>query len=178
MRTELEKRYFEWLCSVIRQKNRLNYKKLLKYLYDRSFNYILSMDGNRAEDGIDLRYSGFGYFSGTEQYEIARYLDRRDCSVLEMMVALAIRAENIVGDFELGDRKSLWFWSMIDSLGLGGMDDEHYDETRVIFSIDNLINRDYREDGKGGLFTVKDPPHNMRSVEIWMQMCWYLSENA
>ena len=178
MRTELEKRYFDWLCSVISHKNRINYKKLLMYLYKRSFNYILPMDGNRAEDGIDLRYSGFGYFTGTEQYEIARYLDRRDCSVLEMMVALAIRAENIVGDSELGDRKALWFWSMIDSLGLSGMDDEHYDETKVIFAIDCLINRDYKYDGKGGLFTVKEPFHDMRSVEIWNQMCWFLSENA
>lgn len=178
MRTELEKRYFDWLCSVIKHKNRHNYKKLLTYLFERSFNYILPMDGNRAEDGIDMRYSGFGYFSGTEQYEIARYLDRRDCSVLEMMVALAVRAENIVGDSELGDRKYLWFWSMIDSLGLTGMDDDHYDEAKVIFTIDCFINRDYKPNGKGGLFTVNDPPHDMRGVEIWNQMCWFLSENA
>lgn len=178
MRTELERRYFDWLCSVIEDEDRLNYRKLLTYLYERSFVYILPMDGNRSEDGIDLRYSGFGYFSGTEQYEIARYLDRRDCSMLEMMVALAVRAENIVGDSELGDRKSLWFWSMVDSLGLSGMNDDQYDEIKVIFAIDCLINRDYKANGKGGLFTVNDPPHDMRGVEIWKQMCWFLNENA
>ena len=178
MQSELEKRYFNWLCNVIGDKSHRNYGKLLKYLFNRSFFYILPMDGNRSEDGIDLRYSGFGYFSGTEQYEIARYLDRRDCSVLEMMVALAIRAENIVGDSEVGDRKALWFWSMIESLGLSGMDDDHYDETKVIFSIDCFLNRDYKPNGKGGLFTVKEPSHDMRGVEIWNQMCWYLSENA
>lgn len=178
MRTELEKRYFTWLCDVISKKDRLNYKKLLEYLYERSFFYILPMDGNRLEDGIDLRYSGFGYFSGTEQYEIARYLDRRDCSVLEMMVALTIRMENIVGDSELGDRKGLWFWSMVESLGLNEMDDDNYDETKVVYRIDCFLNRDYKPDGKGGLFTVKEPFHDMRGVEIWSQMCWYLSENA
>lgn len=178
MRSELEKRYFNWLCNVIADKSHCNYGKLLTYLYERSFFYILPMDGNRSEDGIDLRYSGFGYFSGTEQYEIARYLDRRDCSVLEMMVALAIRAENIVGDSTVGDRKALWFWSMIESLGLSGMDDDHYDEMKVVYRIDCFLNRDYKPDGEGGLFTVKEPSHDMRDVEIWNQMCWYLSENA
>ena len=46
MRTELERRYFDWLCSVIEDEDRLNYRKLLTYLYERSFVYILPMDGN------------------------------------------------------------------------------------------------------------------------------------
>ena len=107
------------------------------------------------------------------------YLDRRDCSMLEMMVALAIKAENIVGDSSVGDRTPLWFWSMIQSLGLlWTAEDENYDETKVIFIIDCFINHDYAENGKGGLFTVEDPPHDMRNVEIWNQMCWFLNERA
>lgn len=178
---DLEKRYFEWLVSKTdtADPNPRNYTKLLKYLYDRSFLvYILPMDLNRSEDGIDLRYSGFGYECCIDQHEIERYLDRRGCSMLEMMVSLAIKAENIVGDSEFGDRTALWFWSMIKSLGLIRYDDEHYDERAVEFAIDCFLNHDYKPNGKGGLFTVKSPSHDMRGVEIWNQMCWFLSENA
>ena len=179
---DLEKRYFDWLVETVSVHGShlgKSYKKLLTYLYERSFNYyILPMDGNRSEDGIDLRYSGFGWSQNVPQYEIESYLHRRDCSMLEMMVALAIRAENIVGDTEFGDRTGMWFWSMVKSLGLMGMYDECYDEGIVIFTIDRFINHEYRPNGEGGLFTVKDAPHDMRDVEIWNQMCWFLSENA
>lgn len=180
----LEQRYFDWMIEKISFKDPLivdskKYMKLLKYLNSRSFNYyILPMDGNRSEDGVDLRYI-FGYEQKIDQHEIEMYLDRRDCSMLEMMVALAIKAENIVGDSSVGDRTPLWFWSMIQSLGLlWTAEDENYDETKVIFIIDSFINHDYAEDGKGGLFTVEDPPHDMRNVEIWNQMCWFLNERA
>ena len=177
---DLEKRYFDWLVHKANgTSDRMVHWKLLTYLYNRSFKvYILPMDQNRSEDGIDLRYSGFGYECHVDQHEIERYLDRRDCSMLEMMVSLAIKAENIVGDSELGDRTSLWFWWMVESLGLLGYDDMHYDEAAVEFAIDCFLNHDYKPNGKGGLFTVKNPPHDMRNAEIWNQMCWFLSENA
>lgn len=183
MKSELEKKYFDWLVKKISINdifvNEKNYTKLLTYLYNRSFNnYILPMDGNRYEDGIDLRYSGFGYECNVDQHEIERYLDHRECSMLEMMVALAIKAENIVGDSELGDRTGVWFWHMIANLNLIWMTDDHYNEEKVVFAIDCFINHDYKPDGEGGLFWVKDPPHDMRDVEIWKQMCWFLNEYA
>lgn len=175
----LEKRYFDWLISKVNSfVNETRYSKLLNHLYNRSFNvYILPMDQNRSEDGINLRYSGFGYECHIDQHEIERYLDRRDCSMLEMMVSLSIKAENIVGDSEIGDRTGLWFWSMLESLGLTIYDDMHYEMEAVEFAIDCFLNHDYKPNGKGGLFTVKDPPHDMRNTEIWNQMCWFLSEN-
>lgn len=185
MQSELEKRYFDWLVSKISGSGKYyrydnlaaDHQKLLTYLYERSFNYyILPMDGNRSEDGIELRYSGFGDEMNIDQHEIERYLDRRDCSILEMMVSLAIRAESIVGDDTIGDRTGLWFWCMVGSLGLLGMNDENYDEVQVTIVIDNFINHNYEPNGRGGLFTVQNPSHDMRDTEIWNQMCWFLSE--
>lgn len=182
---DLEKRYFDWMVRKITFKGKVitidpkDYTKLLTYLYNRSFEYyILPMDGNRSEDGIDLRYT-FGYEEGIDQHEIERYLDHRDCSMLEMMVALAIKAENIVGDSALGDRTGLWFWGMIHSLGLLWVaEDCNYDEMDAIMAVDHFLDHDYASDGRGGLFTVKDPPRDMRDTEIWNQMCWYLNEYA
>ena len=178
---DLKERYFDWMVKKVSLANTHmtgNYSKLLTHLNNRSFDlYILPIDQNRAEDGIDLRYT-FGYEEKVDQHEIEYYLDRRDCSMLEMMVSLAIKAENIVGDSKLGDRTGFWFWKMIGSLGLLQYNDPNYDETAVEFAIDCFLNHDYRQDGKGGLFTVEDPPHDMRDVEIWNQMCWFLNEYA
>lgn len=176
---DLENRYFEWLKNKVKFPNSERYSKLFNHLHKRIFTYnIISMDGNRSEDGIDLRYRGFGYEENVDQHEIERYLDRKDCSVLEMMVALAVRAENIVGNSVCGDRTGVWFLCMIVSLGLKGMNDEHYEKEKVDIAIDCFLNRDYKPNGKGGLFTVENPPYDMREVEIWNQMCWFLSENA
>lgn len=176
---DLETRYFNWLVSKVQFPRYSKYLKLFSHLHKRIFSYNkIPMDGNRSEDGIDLRYRGFGYEENIDQHEIERYLDRRDCSMLEMMVALAIRAENIVGNSVCGDRTGLWFLYMIVSLGVKEMDDDHYDKETVDFAIDNFLEHNYEPNGKGGLFTVENPPHDMRDVEIWSQMCWFLNENA
>lgn len=175
-RNELNNEYFEWMYRLATKKPR--YRKLLRRLHETEFIYILPVDGNRAEDGTDLRYR-FGYEQGYEGARIASYLDDKPCSVLEMMVALSIRCEeHIMGDPDVGDRTSFWFECMIDSLGLSDMDDRSFNKHRVDEIIDIFMNRKYESDGKGGLFTVEHPRRDMRSVEIWYQMCWFLSEYA
>ena len=87
---ELNNEYFEWMCQLVcneRYSRRLSYQKLLRHLHNIDFQYMLPMDGNRAEDGIDLRYR-FGYEKEYEGLMIASYLDNRPCSVLEMLIAL------------------------------------------------------------------------------------------
>jgi hypothetical protein len=93
-----------------------------------------------------------------------------------MMIALSIRIEeDIMDDDEYGNRIGQWFWEMIVSLGLGSMTDEHYDEVYITDVIDCFLNRRYEPNGKGGLFTIRDTKDDLRDVEIWYQMCWYLN---
>jgi hypothetical protein len=93
-----------------------------------------------------------------------------------MLVALALRCEeNIMDDPDMGNRTGQWFWIMISNLGLGAMRDSRFNERRAEVVIDRLLSRDYEPDGEGGLFTVKGCKHDMRTVEIWHQMCWYLN---
>jgi hypothetical protein len=132
------------------------------------------MDANRYEDGIDLRYR-FGYSENIDGTLIADYLDDRPCSVLEMLIALAIRLEeHIMNDPAIGDRTGQWFWNMVANLGLGGMDDAKFDRGYVENIIQRFLNRDYERNGKGGLFTVEHCKEDLRNVEIWYQACWYL----
>lgn len=175
----LNNEYFEWMCELVRDTRytrRLSYKKLLKYLHDRDFEFIIEMDSNRAEDGTDLRYR-FAYDYKRSGPSTIGYLDDGPCSVLEMMVALAIRCEeHIMDDPEMGNRTGHWFWIMIENLGLRSMSDNNFDERYVEKVIDRFLNREYNENGEGGLFTVRNCGLDLRTVEIWYQMCWYLDE--
>ena len=176
----LNNEYFDWMYNIVCNDDypstKITYRKLLSYLYDREFTYIIDMDGNRAEDGVYLRYR-FGYDRGYDDAFISSYLDDKPCSVLEMMVALVIRCENnIMTNPETGDKTGLWFWNMITNLGLGSMSDYGFDEQYVDMVVDRFLRREYAPDGRGGLFTVKKRGQDLRSVEILYQMYWYLDE--
>lgn len=158
--------YFDWLSDIvcgIKFSPDISYKKLLMHLHNTEFKYSIPKDDNRADDGINLRYR----FSG--------HLWPGPCSVLEMMIALILRFENdLTDDPKIGDRTREWFWKMIKSLGLNEMTDDRYDRKYVDFVMDRFINRDYEPNGEGGLFTIKNCEYDLRNVEIWYQLCWYL----
>ncbi len=106
---------------------------------------------------------------------ISKYLDCRPCSVLEMMIALAIRLEeHIMDDPEVGNRTGQWFWNMIVNLGLGSMNDSRFNKLYVQNIIHKFLEREYQPNGKGGLFTIEDCRYDLREIEIWYQACWYL----
>ena len=179
MAKRIRHKYFDWICELIENHDEygedLSYTKLLQHLDSIEFTYILEMDGNRFTDGEDLRYR-FGYEMHYQRELIEDNLDGRPCSVLEMMVALAVRCEEIMDSPDEDNRTGQWFWEMIDSLGLGGMTDLNFDAEYVDRVISKFLNRKYKSNGSGGLFTVKKPAYDMRNVEIWSQMMWYLDE--
>ena len=174
---DLKQDYFEWMCKRVSVKRRKpSYHLLLDELNNTEFEFYIDMDSNRYDDGVDLRFR-YGYECEIPFDVIAMQLDNEPCSVLEMMVALAIDCEeHIMFDPEIGDRTSYWFWNMIDSLGLKGMDDEHYNARKVRNIISRFLRRDYDPSGAGGLFTLKRPRKDMRKAEIWYQLNWYLDE--
>ena len=73
-----------------------------------------------------------------------------------------------------GDRTGQWFWNMVASLGLGSMEDSKFDRTEAEKIVSNFLSRNYEPNGKGGLFTIRDCEEDLRNVEIWNQLCWYL----
>lgn len=171
--------YFDWMCDLVCGERRARkdiYNKLLTRLHETTFNYIIPMDVNRLEDGINLRYR-FGREKNYDQAMIGAYLDNMPCSILEMMVALAVRCEeDIMCDPDLGDRTDIWFWDMVRSLGLIDMNNVNYYSFHVDEVLERFIRRGYKRNGQGGLFTVTDTQKDMRSIEIWYQMCMYLDE--
>lgn len=176
---ELREEYFKWLCNFVFDERHvargLSYSKMFSYLFDTPFTYIMPMDGNRAADGIDLRYR-FGRENDIPDAVIASYLDYCDCSVLEMMVALALRMETqIMDNPDVGNRVGQWFWDMIVSLDIN-MPDSRFDYERADAVIERFLNREYKTNGEGGLFTIKNTEKDMRNTDIWYQMCYYINE--
>lgn len=171
-------RYFTWMCSVINDEHNISshYHILLSILNSMIFTYTIDLDSNREADGRYLRYQ-YGCDVGMSEDKITKLLDKEMyCSVLEMMVALAIRCEHIMDNPEYGNRTSEWFWGMIRSLGLITMTDDRFNEAYVRKIVERFLNREYQYDGKGSLFTVKNPNEDLRDVEIWCQMCWFLDQ--
>lgn len=175
---QIKNEYFDWMIDLVnadRGSKEISYIKLLAYLHNTEFTYLILRDRNRAEDGIDLRYR-FGLIRKHPEY--SEYLNGPS-SVLEMMIALAIRCEEgIMDDPAYGDRTSQWFWGMIVSLGLGGMTDAIFDRGYVEECLTRFLNREYERNGKGGLFTVKCTRRDMRKMEIWYQLNAYLNSIA
>lgn len=178
MNNNVVNEYFEWLHDLVcgqRFAPDISFRKLLMFLHNTEFQWSIPNDKNRAEDGICLRRR-FCLAEGLEGVErmVLRNLDG-PCSILEMMVALAIRCEETIMDDPLvGDRTGQWFWGMVTSLGLGSMMDDRFDKRYVEDVVVKFLNREYEPNGKGGLFTIKNCDQDLRDVEIWVQLLWYL----
>lgn len=166
--------YFEWLWNFTKCRGHSQNRKIITLLHNIEFRYSIPMDANREEDGIDLRYRFITEVGIPKNYqEVYGYLDG-PCSVLEMMIALAIRCEeSIMDDPDIGDRTSEWFWLMMKNLGLDYMNDRKFDRDIAEEKISIFLDRRYKRNGEGGLFVVNGR-RDLRKVEIWYQMCWYL----
>lgn len=194
--------YFEWLCDlvgVVRDEDIVgntdnfepNYWYLLHRLWETPFTWTQPNDDNRIADGLALRDMYFDYDDTIIEKP------RGPCSVLEMMIALAIRMDDMLmmpGEIsQLKDR----FFELIHNLGLLRFEDKLYLENVHNPNIDNgrsfrrytrdmrevdrilnvLINREYDKNGHGGLFPLYKTNEDQRHVEIWYQMNEYLLEN-
>lgn len=174
-RNDIINDYFEWLCCLVcnyRDSNTISYDKLLMRLHSIEFTYILPMDKNKAKDGVALRWR-YAWEHGMR--DVPECLDG-PCSVLEMMVAISVYCEeNIMDDPSIGNRTGQWFWGMIVNLGLGAMTDIRFDRKFVDDTIRRFLNRDYKSNGKGGLFRIDNCEYDMRDLDIQHQLCRYLN---
>ena len=154
--------YFEWLCNKVGYNE--DYDALLCYLFNRDYKWVMDMDENRCQDGLWQRRM----FMEQEGVRGDPFNDK-PCSILEMLVALAVRLEDDV----MGDPDLCVFWRMIHNLGLDETGSEDMWDT-IISGWMSRGSIDY--DGSGGLFPLRHPRQNQRDVEIWGQAMDYLNE--
>lgn len=152
------------------------YGLLLNKLYDTEFYSEIEKDENRKSDAFGLR---FRFSDTTAKYnyrEVYNYLVS-PINLLEIMLSMAIRIdEEIMGDPRYDSNAFMWFYSMLESSKLIKFADFNYEESEVESQILTVLNRTYSPDGEGGLFTIHEAKKDLRKVELWYQMLWYLDE--
>ena len=181
MNSSIKEEYDNWIIDLATDwcSNFGEYGCLMEYLHSVPFysTVQIPLDRNRGADGKDLRLR---FVETTDEYNYNHaylYLMDYDASMLEVMVALAIRCEeNIMHDSDVGDRSYEWFYGMLMSSGLDACCDDNFDEDTAQEIVTRILERKYSKNGKGGLFTLSNPPKDLRKVEIWYQLLWYLDE--
>lgn len=176
VRITIKQDYFEWMFDLVckgRFSQNNSYRELLSYLHSVEFTYHLASDSDRASDGIYLRHR---FASLNDNYRfVMNQIDDGPCTVLEMMIALAMRCEEAIMDNpKFGNRTGQWFWKMVTTLGLGHMIDSRFDEQYVEETIDTFLARRYSQNGQGGLFMIRDCDYDLRRIDIWTQAMWFL----
>lgn len=154
-----------WVCT---EEEVVAYSKLLTRLNTFPFIAVMERDRDRIMDAEEQRDEFASYTNQTLSFNSGP-------SVLEVLVALARKLNDIIG-YETSSPER-WFWYMIYSLGLQSFRDDRCDnealnDIRVI--LNRFVNRDYDSDGDGGCCYFpcgKD----LRKVDIWYQWMWYLN---
>lgn len=156
--------YLKWVTKfVYNPASGQTYDKLFKKLFDTEFIFLIPLDENRVFDGLNLR----NMFSGDIN---------RPCSVLEVLIALAIRCDDqIMFNDKYGKRSGRWFWEMISNMGLGRMNDNNYNEAYVNDVLTKFLYRQYDADGTGCAFRSVSHP-DMRNDELWYQLNYHLGD--
>lgn len=169
--TELEQEYFEYLVNLINP-DHAPYLKLLEQLYSTDYIIVKDDDNNRAEDGKNLRLDWLYEHNRKEDNDIW-FAQFKACSVLEMMVALAIRMdENIM--WNGFNRTSIWFSDMILSMGLEQYTDYNYDPESISTIVNAMMYYNIESNGQGGLFISPYNDTDMRDYSLWYQMQIYI----
>ena len=172
--------YFEWLCRLVEQRDTpvLRYRHLLKSLFDKKFTCFVPNDDNRIEDGLELRQ--IWYRGGVDFMANPLHMA---CSVLEVLIGLAIRMEAILYEPNQPNRTNKWFWMMLTNLTLEQFHDGVYTthpEGSVRAEVDRrlqtLLDRSYDRNGVGGIVPIQHPREDQRKVEIWYQMQAFLAQ--
>lgn len=171
----LDELYLIWLGGqVARSKTKAKTRthwSLFRQLHRTIFVAIVPHDENRISDAGDLRYE---FLAEHEDEQGDPDWMRLPCSMLELFIILSRQLA-----FEMDDSPTPWFWHLIETLELEQYNDTAYDDTAeeaIAKTLDRVIWRNYRPNGQGGLFPLRNSNRDQRKVELWYQLNAYLLE--
>lgn len=168
----VDSHYFRWLSDHL---NSNEDPTLLHELFMQDFYWTIPMDDNRNGDGIYLRQLY------TEDTNRTIDVDLPDdiSTVLEFLIALADRTDGATSHVQ---STGYWFHMFMINMGLG--DPDYYishgtlDTEYVDICVNRLLSHQYSYNGtNGGLFVMDNPPKDLRKIEFWWQLQYWVLEN-
>ena len=171
--------YFQWLCKKVGIPAKRKYERLAKELHMLIFKpgSAIETDANRANDGLQLRVEFMERYGARGSSS-----NRGPCTMLEFLIGLAGRMAFIMGEEGNPLHTCYYFWQMIENLRLMKLSDDWFEEGHGDFfvqeAVDRVLYRTYDRDGRGGLFPLREPKNDQRTVEIWYQMQEWLLESG
>jgi hypothetical protein len=170
--------YYQWILDLVcANPSENSYFILFKMLHSTEFKWFIPNDDNRAFEGRNLREQ----FCDELGIEFQDEYFNDECTMLELVIGLAYRCENIMADSPDDHPMKYWFWHLLSNVGLDTCTDEYYcrgwDDYIFDRTMDRIINRTYKRSGEGGFFPLKFDKKDQRKVELWYQMSVYLVEN-
>jgi len=184
-RLALKDSYFLWLYNLIGDQRR-SYKKLSSILHKKIFRWFIRNDDNRCQDGLYLRHLYIEENDLDESHLEVSYFLKGDCTIFELMIALARRLNDLTYDLDSHEnRTSKWFLELLRNLRLARFSDDFstykdfdgVSDAEINEILEVLIDRTYGSNGRGSLFPVSVTKSDMSKTEIWYQMMAYLEEN-
>lgn len=174
--------YFLWLCELVNA-DLDRYSELLYILHMTDFVWSIAQDESRASEGLLLREE---YYGLDPDEDWIMFLEK-PCSVLEALIPLARRMNDMFEDENKSDMTRVWFWEFIKNLGLKKYSNVRletapiaYVETDFLdiqFILDNWLNRQFEFDGLGSPFPLKEAASDQREQSMIYQMYAYVTEN-
>lgn len=162
-------RYISWLRHLVGADD---YVDLSMTLGCESFFSAIMMDRNRVVDGANLRRRFLTETGGRIDPD-----GTGSCSVLEFLVALAIRVNDACSMFRIDDIFAMFLRNMdIDRCTDDWYLDQRDPESYILDRCEIMMARRFDPDGsKGGLFIVHGDL-DLTAMEWWWQMNRWLDE--
>ena len=167
--------YFKWLVNKVRgyDEDYVDFLPVLVYLNEKEYIWNNKLDENRATDGKLLREE--------YAYEMGEFCEDEDrdkpCSVLEVLVGLAVHVETHITGIPGEDHPENWFWDWLENLGI---DDKctgkGYDKGYLDQQIDGWLSNDINKRGEGGPFPLRHTAGDQSRKDMWMQAMAYVNE--
>jgi len=167
---ELDDQYLGWLIHSLGAED---YSQLCFIMQKIVFDTSVPNDDNRAAEGKDLRRQ---FLEMNRFHKSVYYMWLAPpASIFETLAALTAHAE-----FMTSIPKNEWFMIFLSNLQLDGARDVGWTNLtarRAMRALEAFNNRRYLPDGRGGLFPIENPEYDMRTIEIWYQMCAFIQQN-
>lgn len=178
-KTSLEQGYFNWLynraCPVSDPASDESFVEVCGVMNAVDFNDSVPNDDNRTADAIELRPEFLEEMVPRTYTRGISSFNAMPPKLFEVVVALCDRA-NKTTDV---DPQRL-FDTILQNLGLKKYNDKAWNrssEERVRHILERVNNRDYKPNGRGGIFPLEKPSKDQTEVELWYQLSEFLSEN-